>query len=271
MKFGAAIVFALILTGSPVSAAVITFETGVAPGYGPGGPAPLGEIVANQYLSSGVVFTTSTDGGGLADLVAFASNSSYGINPGYLGGNFLTATTIPAWGSPGTVTVQFVQPGNASVQGWVNGSAANPLSFYVRDDNGASNPAISVQFIFYDVYGQQIGPTGNLANSGLMANTFSFIDLTGVNRIVFTDMGPDGFVLDTLSFGTVYSDQLAAISSVEAVPEPGTLGLLGAGWPARGRVSPRRRAGSGTMAGHLAGRRLRRFPRRRRLCFWAAC
>jgi hypothetical protein len=120
---------------------------------------------------------------------------------------------------------------------------ANPLSFYVRDDNGASNPAISVQFIFYDVYGRQIGPTGNLANSGLMANTFSFTALTGVNKIVFTDMGPDGFVLDTLKFGNVYSDELATVNTVQVVPEPGTFGLLGAGLAAMGLLFRRRRAG----------------------------
>lgn len=238
MKIGAAIVFALVLMGSPVFAGLITFdEPGVSPGYGPNDfspNVPKGTVVTNDYLSLGVLFSSSTAGGGLANLYGYVSNSSYGINPDYPGGNFLAANTAPELGSPGTLTIQFVKPGDATVKGWVDTSASDPLSFWVRDDNGATNPAVSVQFAFYDVLGNQIGSSGNLASSGNIASTFSFTSLAGVSKIVFTDMGADGFQLDNLTFPTV--------DPPIANPEPGTLSLLGAGFAAVALLSRRLRS-----------------------------
>jgi hypothetical protein len=222
MKIPAVAVFALLLCGLPLCATVITFEDLIA-GYGPDAvnpSLPKGTVVTTQYLTSGVVFSSSVASSTLADLFAYVSSTACcGFGEPSVG-KFLAANTAPEFGKPGTLTIQFVKPGDAAVKGWVNATASDILSFWVRDDNGDFDPSISVGYILYDVNGAQLA-SGNLASFTGISATPSWNSLAGVSKIVLTDMGADGFQIDNLTFGPVQYPQ--------EIPEPGTVALLGTG------------------------------------------
>lgn len=218
MKIAVAVLFALSMMVAPVGAGIIGFEDAfLTAGFGPdsvhvGGTK--GTPVANQYLGSGVLFSVS---GG----VDYTSGAGFVSCAGCTGSKWLTFNTVPVLTGPaGTLTVQFVQPGNAGVLGTV---LASGLSFWIAD-NEANKLAT-----FYDISGNSLG-TFQLSSAGA---TGSIVTGTPVNKIVFTDTGSDGFSIDQLTFGD--------ITAVQGIPEPGTLALLGSGLVALGFFTRRLR------------------------------
>lgn len=221
MKIVAAVLFTLFLVVTPAGATVIEFD-GLTAGWGPDalhvGGTKGTSPVTTQYVSSGVLLSVAS--GASTDYISSAGFVPCGGSPSGLTciGNWLAFNTIPVSGTAGTLTIQFVQPGNASVLGTV---AAGGLSFYIEDSE------MNKLATFYDILGNSIGSF----HLTFVGATASIASSTPVNKIVITDTNGDGFMMDQLTFGNINS-----------APEPGTLALLGAGLVALGLVSRRFRS-----------------------------
>jgi hypothetical protein len=208
----------VVWTIMPAAASLITFnEAGLVPGYGPDpwfSGSPKGTILTTQLASQGILFSTDSKA------VAYISNQTY-IPSGPSTGNFLTVNTVPILGPEGALTVSFVSPSNPATPGWVDGLS---VSFYIRDSEEGS-PRVLVTT--YNYSGTQLEQWGLTAFDATHAFT------TGqINRIVFTDTGGDGHILDSLAYGAI----------TEVVPEPGTFALLSTGLIGLGLALRRRRA-----------------------------
>jgi len=232
MKIGAVVLFALLLMVAPVGATTITFETieGVVAGYGPNAvtasvPKGTDVTVGSPYASSGVLFSTSVAGPGVGAAYAYVSSEAFVQNGGgAYDTNYLVVHTWPQGLPPGTLTINFVSPSNSSLAGTVVGTG---LSLYVKDTESS---------VLFQLYGlsNNLLETWNLTTVNPLPDPpriHTFTTAGDVNKIVVTDLGGDGFTLDQITFG-----------DITAVPEPGTLALLGAGLIALGLISRRRRS-----------------------------
>lgn len=229
MKIGAVVLFALLLMVAPVGATTITFES-LTPGYGPDAvtlsiPKGTDVTVGAPLATSGVLFSTSVAGPGVGAAYAYVSSEAFVQNGGgAYGTNYLVVHTWPQGLPPGTLTINFVSPSNSSLAGTVVGTG---LSLYVKDTEST---------VRFDLYGlsNNLLETWNLTTVNPLPDPpriHTFTTAGDVNKIVVTDLGGDGFTLDEITFG-----------EITAVPEPGTLALLGAGLVALGLISRRRRS-----------------------------
>ena len=190
----------------PASASLITFdEMGLKPGAG---PDPWwdyhikGDILTDQLMSYGVMFSTDADG------VAY-------IGGKLATGNYLNVNSVPvnAMGGPETtLTVTFVDPLNAYAP-----TTASGISVLTKDGSKVRDLRVIVNA--YDMGGNML-ETQNLfgANEG----TLSFSS-SGIASLQFYDYGGDGHVIDNLAF------TLDQPVTPESVPEPGTWLLLASG------------------------------------------
>ncbi len=186
----------------PASASMITFdEMGLQPGAG---PDPWwdyhikGDILTDQLMSFGVIFSTDADG------VAY-------IGGKLATGNYLNINTVPVntTGSPATtLTVTFVDPLNGYAP-----TTASGVSVLTKDGSKVYDLRVVVNA--FDTGGNLI-ETQNLF--GLNQDTLSFSS-GHIAYLEFYDYGGDGHVIDNLSF------TLDPVS----VPEPTTLLLLASG------------------------------------------
>ncbi len=198
-RFSVALLF--LLVAYPASAGLITF-----------GEVPLGTSVDTEYGSVGVLFAPTNSGGGSAPTFVTV-NSPPIASPG--SGTYAAFNTLPVFGSADTLIMDFVDPSNNSIPGWVAGSG---LSFVLWDTES------SVSFWTYDVFGGLIGSGSLVTNVPVSFSGFS----GDVHRVVFSDTGGDGFVIDQIGYG-----------DITAIPEPATFGLLGAGLLAIGLLRRR--------------------------------
>jgi len=225
MKIVAALFFTLLLMVAPVGATTIGFDDNgspvIADGWGPdaitpfNGQNPKGTIITNQYASLGVLFSTqNASGTTTSDWVS----SGQGITPGSgVSGNFLAVMTWPQTGTGGTLTIEFVG-------GTILAGGVTPLSFYLNDTEHFKSVST------YGISGNLL-ETQTLSGPGVVDKTFNTWTVDGIHKIVISDSDANGFELDTLTFG-----------EITAIPEPGTLALLGAGLVALGLISRRRRS-----------------------------
>jgi len=188
---------ALILFAGPASAGLIEFDE-----------VPVGTFVSSEYVGDGVYFW---QWGTSADTATWGN------------GNIVSPSLQVYEVSDDTLGLQFVQPGNSSVQGWVDGTT---LSFDIWDTNNGST-----NVYYYDENGILVGTVMGLGSSNP-------VTLNGpadnVGWIYFQDDG-DGHVIDNISFGQVNFPS-------EQVPEPGTIALLGAGLLTVGMLRRRKQA-----------------------------
>lgn len=216
MRSGSAVLVLFLLLAAPAFSGLITFnEVGLTAGFGPDPTfpgSPKGSIVTSQF-GPAVTFSTAP-----SSTVAYVSSFTQVPSGPSASGNFLVVNSVPFSTPPaGTLTITF--------NGWV---LASSLSVYLKDSEWAT-ASTSVDL-------KNSG--GSILQSwtlGQLEETHLFTGSGQVHSMVFTDIGSDGFALDTLSYGTITSDQV--------VPEPATMGLLGAGLVAIGLLRRRRRAG----------------------------
>ena len=190
----------------PASASMITFdEMGLHAGAG---PDPWwsyhikGDILTDQLMSFGVIFSTDTDG------VAY-------IGGKLATGNYLNINSVPvnAMGGPETtLTVSFVDPLNG-----YSPATASGISVLTRDGSKVHDLRVIVDA--YDAGGNWL-ETQNLFGANEATLSFSS---GGIASLQFYDFGGDGHVIDNLNF-TI--DQPVPPQSV---PEPGTVLFLAAG------------------------------------------
>ena len=183
---------ALVLFAGPASAGLITF-----------GEVPVGTAVTTEYVGDGVYFwqwtTTATTANWNSGSIVQPSLAVYG---------------------PGDFYLQFVQPGDQNIQGWVDSGSIN---FDIWDTNSGST-----NVYFYDDTGALIPA---LTILGLGSSNPVNISVAGgynIGWIAFSDDG-DGHVIDNIAFGEVMS-----------IPEPATFALLGAGLLAVGLLRRRK-------------------------------
>jgi len=195
------VVVVSLLVAYPASAGLITF-----------GEVPLGTSVDTEYGSVGVLFAPTNSGGSTSPTFVTLNSPSI-ASPG--SGTYAAFNTLPVFGSADTLIMDFVDPSNNSIPGWVAGSG---LSFVLWDTES------SVNFWTYDVNGNPLGGGSLATNVPTSFGSFS----GDVHRVVFSDSGGDGLVIDQIGYG-----------AITAIPEPATFGLLGAGLLAIGLLRRR--------------------------------
>ncbi len=199
---------ALVLASAPALATTITFsELGLVPG----------NSLTTEYASLGILVSTvngpATIGGGATPPVGSTITGQY---------------LVVNWSPNGVahVNIEFVDPTNSAVPGWVDGST---VFFDLWDDNAVPSPRVTVNA--YDLSNVLLGSydlTSEYAN-----NAGGF---TGqIHRLELVDNGGDGHLFDNLDFGAITTPQ-------EGIPEPGTFFLMGAGLVGLGFAIRRKRA-----------------------------
>lgn len=197
----------LILPQGNLWATTIDFEglafTSITSG---GDTVPVaGSVLANEFMGVGVLFGKAGVSAGVAvvrDTLAPSSglNSVGGLN---------AAGVLPGTGSGalvGDIYFSFVVPGSTTA-----GTTAG-VSFTIGDGGGDLD---MFQIRSYDLGGLLIDTQNVSGNSRFLVT----IGVAGVNRVEVDFSGDFGYSLDDLNFNAPEA----------AVPEPGTLGLLGLG------------------------------------------
>lgn len=198
------------MSASAHAQGTITFsEAGLTPGYRPtcwqnSTSIPKGTELSNQFFSSGVLMA-ATHG-----VIAYVTNTGFEGWTGSPGptGNFCGIVTC---GTPynGSIDFSFVDPcGRAAT---VSGST---ISFTVEDSDTPLTNRVTAKSCALD--GSLI-ETVHLTNTD--AATLSFTTGT-VARVEITDNGPDGFLLDTFSYGAIAEQGCPCVSEVALVTCP---------------------------------------------------
>lgn len=149
---------------------------------------------------------------------------SEGGAPIPFGTNFLLVHTVgDNAAAPSVVTIDFQRNGSA----WF--AQGNSISIDLWDTNTTPSPRVTL--VAYDDLGnvaQSLGFTPVSGDSG----TVTFTTPSLISRIEITDAGGDGYIADNLNF---------ALVNTGAVPEPGSVALVGSGLLLAGLLRRRRR------------------------------
>lgn len=206
-KFMLTFAAGLFAAATAAQATTITFDEvalteGLPPGF-----ATVGTQITNQYQSYGVIFSI-VNGYNYASGATYLGNNGGGFNPvnsqHVMGVNTLPFPQFPNQYPNAVLTASFVDPNTLA------GTTASGVSVWVSDTDAWTNPRIFVQAFSAS---NALLETQNLMVDGAYLNFAS----SGIAKLVFTDYGSDGFVLDDLSF------------TAAAAPAPGAFALFGLG------------------------------------------
>jgi hypothetical protein len=213
VKHGAALLTAVLTAADLGAQTTINFEGLGSMANAEGVPVPASAQLSSAFLGQGVRFSSGSA------FVAVLNLGAGHATSGVLGVAGTTAAGNSSYSVP--IIIEFFNPA-------LSAQLATTNTVSIRSDLSGSGAPITLNA--FDVFGALLG-SSTLADLG--GPTLS-VTAPGIHRVEVIGNGSSAF--DDLQFGP--------LTAVSAIPEPGTLALLGTGFLGLGGMMVRRKRGT---------------------------